>query len=875
VLDSASEETPETALVDPDALEGEPAASISMRPDDQDDTERSNLAGSMSPEMCKVIATKVRDRYDRDLASRSDRMKRLKDIQEAYALVPKPKNFPFHKAANVRTPTLTGPNLQIQARLYDMVWPASGKVFYVVPGTAEDQMVARLSEMFANSYVRYRMPYMAQGLDDTLHQTCLYGSGFRRTYWDAYFRKVRSDWVPMEDFVVSYKQRSQDPSMSDVPRYTFRHWMTRSELLEYGADGIFINTKEIPAATDGDPQRSEFQEAANKIDGHGDSDELPDDDTPRPVLEQHCRWKLPNQQGKHPAFNGKSRYVVILIDAWSGQLLRLSLREEDDPDDRRRWERQQQAYVQYQDQLRTWVAAQLAPPPPMLPGMPPEVGALPPGVPAGDSPGSGLPPGAAAPPPPMDIAGPPMPGGPPSMTAPPMPGGPPDTTLPPAVAGAPSDVAAPMLPPGTASPGPAPLPQFAAPPIQKPDPVPEPAPIRKRQICFFTHYRCFPSDGFYGLGYGDLLFGLSKAEDTLLNQHIDGVTLKNAKPMFMSRQLRMQRGQINVQPGEAIEVDAPMGSIRDAIMWLDPPENDPTTVPLVNLLDRMKDSMVGSSDLMSGQIPGSNQTKGGLQILAEQAMAPITVLARRIKEAFRHELEKIWRCWGVFLDDDEIADVVAEGGVSEQIHVGKWMFSPTAHLIPASDPRMKSQRVDDHMALVQYVTQNPIVMNNPQVGMPVLSKLLEEGLRIFPDGEKLLPMLQQRQPQPPPPQPKPQWAENAGFLNGQDSPVLPPDNDDQHIDELLQFMQGPDAQTMDKTGRDMAERHLRAHVAQRLSKRGAQFGTGNIPPGATGPGPGPGQGIPGPGPGGPPGMAGPPPQPPPAPPPGIQAGAAP
>ena len=68
------------------------------------------------------------------------------------------------------------------------------------------------------------------------------------------------------------------------------------------------------------------------------------------------------------------------------------------------------------------------------------------------------------------------------------------------------------------------------------------------------------ADGFYGLGYGDLLYGLCLAENTILNQHIDGVTLKNAKPMFMSRSLRMKRGEINVQPGSAIEVDALLGA---------------------------------------------------------------------------------------------------------------------------------------------------------------------------------------------------------------------------------------------------------------------------------------------------------------------------
>ena len=107
-MDTATEatETRDLAPVDPDAAleEAEPAA-ISMRPDDQGDTERSNLAAAMTAEMQKVIAAKVRERFDRDLSSRSDRMKRLKDIQEAYALVPKPKNFQFHKAANVRTPT--------------------------------------------------------------------------------------------------------------------------------------------------------------------------------------------------------------------------------------------------------------------------------------------------------------------------------------------------------------------------------------------------------------------------------------------------------------------------------------------------------------------------------------------------------------------------------------------------------------------------------------------------------------------------------------------------------------------------------------------------------------------------------------------------
>ncbi len=854
-------EDPEPDPEDPaEPTEGEEEAAPALSEEDQSPTERANLAAAMSAEMQKAIVNKCMDRFERDKASRAERMKHLKDIQEMYALLPKQKNFPFHKAANVKTPTLTGPVLQIGARLYDMIWPISGKVFNVIPATGEDNAAATVAESFSNTYVRYKIPYMAQGMDDTIHQMANYGSSFRRTYWGAYERKVRTDWIPMEDFVVSARTRSQDPSMSDVGRYTMIHHLTKFDIDAHGRDGIFINTDLVKGI--GDEDTSDFKAASDRIDGNQPDPDEDIEDMPRQVCEQHCRWKLPNSPGKHPAFDGKEHYVVITFDAWSMQMLRMSLREEDDPDDRRRFLREQAAFAKWQMDMATFIAGQQQPQPqagspPVLPGV-----AL-----SGEAPGVG-PPGAGPLPPEAPPQGPPMAGAPP-QAMPPMPGG----------MGAPPGPGGPPSPPGAAAPGMPPsgpdmgaMPMMAPPPpATPPPPVPEAKPIRKRQICFFTHYRCFPSDGFYGLGYGDLLFGLAVAMNTIINQHIDGVTLKNAKPMFMSSQVRMQRGAVNVQPGEVVQVDGPVNQIRDAITFLDPPENDPTTVPLIKLLDAMKDTMAGSSDLLSGQIPGSNQTKGGLQILSEQMMTPITVLARRTRESFRHELDKIWRCFGVFLEDDDIAEVVSEGSQQQQsVPISKSLFMPSARLVPASDPRMKSARVDDHMQLFNYCMNNPLIAQNPQVGPAVLKRLTEEGFRIFPDGEKLIPFL--NPPPPPPPQPMPQYAENAGFLRGQDHPVLPTDDHEQHMHELMLFMSSPDAQIMDKMGRGMAEKHLRDHAAARLERDGAQLDQlrnagGGPPPGPAGP-PGPFPGANG---AGPPPMAGPPGQPPPGgpPPPGM------
>ena len=815
------QEEPASEFVPLSDLEGEQPPPPSPT---QEISEKDNLAAVFRRDELKKIGAKVCSKFSADVSSRADRMKKLKLLQDAYAMKAKPKSFPFHNAANVMTPTVAGPQLQIQARLFDMTWPATGKVFYAIAGSAEEMSIAGVAETFANSYVRYKMPYMSQGLDDTLHQMCLYGSAFRRTYWDAYERKVRSDWIPIDDFVVAATQRSQDPSMSDVPRYTMVHRMSATDIDNYILDGIFTldpEGKEKLKKSTADTALTDFGAATAKIDGvaSGEADE----DSLRQVLEQHCRWQMP-KDGRHPAFDGRSHYVMITVDAATEEVLRITLREEDDPDDKRRFDRQMQAFEQYMQQKAVVEAAQMAQLQAQL-----------------------------APPPPMDATMDPgmAPMGPPDASGPPEMGGM-DVAGPPGsdAFGAMVDRAGPLPTGGMASAEPPPVPEMPA-------PVNPPTPIRKRQICFFTHYRCFPSEGFYGLGYGDMLYGLSLALNTTINQHIDGITLRNAKPMFMSRQVRMQRGAVNVQPGEAIEVDGPVSAIRDAIMFLDPPDNDPSTVPLIKMMDGMKDAISGSSDMMSGQAPGSNQTKVGMQILAEQANLPISVLGRRVKEAFRHELDKIWRCWGVFLEDDEITDVVNEAGLPDKVQIGRWMFSPNARVVPAADPRIRSQRMEDHMALVQYVMNNPM-LQDPSVGAPIVRALTEQGFRLFPDGDKLLALLPPPKPPgpPPPPPPKPQYEENADFLRGKDNPVHPDDDDDAHADDLMLFLQSPPAQAMDKVGRDMAERHLRFHKAAAISKKGKQYDEQRQ------------QELSGPGPGGPPPMDGPPGNPPPGGPPG-------
>lgn len=710
--------------------------------------EAANLVTFYGAEEQKKIATTCLADYEADVSSRSGRMRKLRDFAECYAMVTKPKSFPHQRAANIATPVLSGPQLQIQSRIFDMVIPASGKIVTYVPATIADMSWANIAEKYVNAYIRYKMPEMAQGMDDTVHQVCLFGSGFRRTYWNGHEKRVCSDWIPIEDFVVAHSQRSQDPSMRDVARYTMVQHLTIYDLEAYQDSGVYTNVDQVKAkqveAQEG-RSRSELGNAVDKIDGVTKTDESTvagNEDKPRQVLEMHRMWRLPNNPTEHPSFDGKAHPVIIVIDEASEQVLRIALREEDDPDDLKRFQREmqqhQQALMQHQAVVQQFTMVVMA-----AQQMGKEV--------------------------PEDVGG--------------------------------------MLPPAPT----------------------EPAKPRKREICFFTHYKAFPSEGFYGLGYGDLLYGLAKASNTMLNQHIDGVTLRNARPGFISKNLRGQRGAINVEPGKLVEVDAPMSSIRDGIMFLDPPLNDPTTMPLVKLFDSMADKLAGNSDLMSGQVPGSNQTAKGMEILQGEMMAPITVFARRILLAFTHELEKIHRCLGVFTSDEEIVDIVNEQGAPEQMKIGRAMFTPTAKVVPASDPRTKSQRMQEAHQLFGAVINNPYIMQSP-AAPAVLHAVTSDQWRAL-GAERLLPLLPPPPGPPEPPKPKPQYEENAGFLNGQDSPVHPDDNDMEHVAGLQQFMGSMEATVLDPKGKEMAQKHLRAHVAQMIMKQGAQQNGG---PGAAG-----------------------------------------
>lgn len=693
--------------------------------------------------LLESMAETCLDDYDADVRSRRDRMKKIDEFEKLKASVTKAKSFPFQNAAAVNLPFLAYVVLQTHARLYDMVVPATGKIMICSPTNLSDVERAGLCEKFANSYIRYDMEGFAPGMDTTLMQMCLDGSAFRRTYWNSYEGQVCSDDIPIEDFVVAYNRKCTNPSLRGVPRYTLVQRLTIFDLEDYAAQGLYENVDQIKAGDGGGDRKKDTEglsETIKKEDGVTPADESSDDDKERMVLEQYRRWPMPNKPKLHPAFDGRAHYVIVTIDEQSRKILRVVIREEDDPKDLSRFQKAQAAYDQHTAELDAHTAAEEAYPQAAAEAV--AMGQQPPELPVPPSPPSGVE---------LDEMGTPLP----------------------------------------------------------------PKPPRQREICFFTHYKAFPGEGFYGLGFGDFIAPINKAANTLLNQRLDLGTLQNAPPGFISRQLRGARGSISAQPGQFTEVDAPMGVVKDGISWLPVPPGDPATIQFLELLQSMVEKF-GGSDIIAGEVPKSNNTATGMTILNEQAMAPITVLARRTKESERHELTKVWRCLGTFLPDQEIFDIIDENGQSSSVPIGREMFRPDARVMPVSDTRMKSQKVQETQSAYSMGSQDPVIANTP----PAMQLLRENLLRAL-DLNQIIPLIQPPPQQQPPP--RPHWQEDADMLRGKDSPVHPMDDDAAHIKGHTAFMGTPPGQALDPTQKQMLDAHVRGHMAQQLDKTGADL----------------------------------------------------
>lgn len=307
-----------------------------------------NLVEYFTDDELKALSRKCVDDFDVDVRSRESHMKLLNEWQKLYSSALKAKSRPFTNCANVNVPLLSYAVLQIHARMVDMLVPGSGNWYASIPTGSEDVERANAVEKFVNHYFKREMPDYSQQTVDMCWQYVMNGSVVVRTVWDSLQGRLVVETVPIENFVAPYNEKCLDPYMRKLSRYTYIDHFTLYELHAYAAGGVLKNVEKLKLSeANVNLEQSILRGTVDQSAGQENNlSEGSPEDIPRKILEQHRKIKLPKKTKKAPyVFDGKVHPVAITIDSESEQIMRIVVREEDDPRDKKRYEKELALYA--------------------------------------------------------------------------------------------------------------------------------------------------------------------------------------------------------------------------------------------------------------------------------------------------------------------------------------------------------------------------------------------------------------------------------------------------------------------------------------------------------------------------------------------------
>ena len=296
--------------------------------------------------------------------------------------------------------------------------------------------------------------------------------------------------------------------------------------------------------------------------------------------------------------------------------------------------------------------------------------------------------------------------------------------------------------------------------------------ILKRKRQFFVHYKFTPGLGFYGFGLIHMIGGLGRAATSLLRQLIDAGTLSNLPAGFKARGVRVRNDDEPLQPGEWRDIDAPGGSIRDAIVPL--PYKEPSAALASMLGGLVNDGrrFVALADQQMSDM-GQDTPVGTTVAMLERGMKVMSAIHKRMHYAQRAEFRLLARIFAENLPPMYPYEVA---GAPSQVKAED--FDGRVDVLPVSDPNIFS--MSQRVTLAQ--TQLQLAQSNPQMhNLHAAYRRMYQALEVQNIDEIL----------PPQPEPQPQdpATENAAMIGGNPAQAFPQQDHDAHIQAHISLLE--------------------------------------------------------------------------------------
>ena len=314
---------------------------------------------------------------------------------------------------------------------------------------------------------------------------------------------------------------------------------------------------------------------------------------------------------------------------------------------------------------------------------------------------------------------------------------------------------------------------------------------------WFVSYKFLPGLGFYGFGLYHVIGGLGKAATGSLRALLDSAAFANMQGGFKLKG-RVSGGEIDINPGEFVDLDATVDDVNKAIMPLPFKEPSGTLFQLLGQITDLGRRFASTADLNVGDV-NPNAPVGSTVALIEQGSKAFSAIHKRLHHSQGQEFKLLAELNAENLPESFEFSVA---GSSETIYSTD--FDNRIDIVPVSDPNIFStaQRIAQAQAILEMARSAPQLHDVYEA-----YKRMYEAIRI-PNIDEVLK--------------KPKDApridpidENMSILYGKPIRAFPEQDHESHIAVHAQFISDPSL--AGNPGAKALQPVLIAHIAEHVA----------------------------------------------------------
>tara|TARA_R110002074_G_scaffold282834_4_gene454463 strand:- start:44 stop:2482 length:2439 start_codon:yes stop_codon:yes gene_type:complete len=319
----------------------------------------------------------------------------------------------------------------------------------------------------------------------------------------------------------------------------------------------------------------------------------------------------------------------------------------------------------------------------------------------------------------------------------------------------------------------------------------------KKRRDWFVSYKFLPGLGFYGFGLYHMIGGLGRAATGSLRALLDSAAFANMQGGFKLKG-RVSGGDIDINPGEFVDLDATVDDVNKAIMPLPFKEPSQSLFNLLGFIVQAGQRFASTSDLNVGDV-NPNAPVGSTVALIEQGSKSFSAIHKRLHYAQGQEFKLLAKLNAEHLEESFQFSVA---GSSETIFAAD--FDDRVDIVPVSDPNIFStaQRIAQAQAILQMAQSAPQLHDLYEA-----YKRMYEAIRI-PNIDEILKKPEEAPRTDP-------IDENMSIMYGKPIKAFPEQDHEAHIAVHIQFMQDPSlaGNPAAKTMQPILIAHVAEHVA--------------------------------------------------------------